>query len=84
MQKGQQGGTLFGIEGEHLLAGGFSFAAMPENRFEQVAGTAVMQQLAMAIDGFRQAHTPQRGGAPFAAAGKKFRAIVRQTVAHVM
>ncbi len=60
------------------------FAAVPEHRFEQVAGPTVMQELAVAADGAGQADAPQRRGTPVAAAGEELGTVVRQARTHVM
>src|SRR5690606_16163066 len=71
VEKSQQGFALPGIVVENALLRGFCFAAMPEHRFQQVAGAAVVQKMAVAADRFAQANAPQRWRAPFAAAGEK-------------
>ncbi|CAI8980838.1 hypothetical protein EMIT0347P_90035 [Pseudomonas sp. IT-347P] len=63
---------------------GLRFAAMPEHGLEQIARATVMQKLRVSADCLRQADPPQWRGAPVAAGGLEFRAVVGQTVAHVM
>src|SRR5690606_12960590 len=64
VEKCQQRFALPGIVVENAKLRGVGFAAMPEHRFQQVAGAAVVQEVAVATDGFAQADAPQRRGAP--------------------
>src|SRR4029078_5436356 len=57
-----------GQRGE-LVARGFRLAAMPQDRFVEVARAAVMQEQGVAVDDAGQPDAPQRRGAPLFAAG---------------
>ena len=84
VEEGQQRAALAGIEIADGLTRLFGFAAMPEDGLQQVARTAIMQELGVAIDRLGQAYAPERRGAPLPATGLELRSAIGQAVAHIV
>ena len=84
LQKRDQGLAVFARQGTETQLRLRGLAPVPEDGFGEVAGAAVVQVEAVAVDGGDEAQAPQRGGAPFAAIGEEVAAAVGQAFAHVV
>lgn len=76
--------ALAGAESHERSLARLGFAAVPEDRFFDIARSSVVKQADVAVDGFDQSETPKRGRSPFLAAGFEIRSMVRELLAHVM
>ena len=66
-QEGEQGRAFGARHGDDALFRRLRLAAVPEDRFEEAARAAVVQEERVAAHGLREPDAPERGRAPFAA-----------------
>jgi hypothetical protein len=76
--------TLIHIQIDEVLSDLFGFTAMPENRLFDRSGSAIVEQVIAAIDGFSQTDTPEWWCSPLATAGLVIGPVIGQARAHVV
>jgi hypothetical protein len=58
LQEGNESGSLVGTHGRETIARCLGFAAMPQDRFGQIARAPVVQEMGMTADGLGEPDAP--------------------------
>ena len=84
LQKPDQSVTIFSRHLHDGISLVLRFASVPEDRFKQRTGSAVMQEISVARDLFGQSDPPQRGRPPFGTGRAGLGAVVGKPWSHIV